>query len=361
MTAQQASVTLIHTQYRRRGGMEQHLLDIIAGLYQLNVPCTLCVLKRDPALTPPPNTEVLHIKTPAWLYQPARLRLFDRKIAAYLQQEQKNDPYRQFWSLTRTTGQDISICGGTHLGYFMATKRRIHGKARREIAREQRSYDNAKFIISHSPMLSQELQKYYHIPPEKIVNLYPPNSATRGSWQTQAARRHARAELGYTDAHQIFAFPASGHLAEKGLDMIYAALQAINRPNVVILHAGTPTNSARFSHPQIRHLGFLGNISKLYAAADATLLPSHYDAFGMVITESLIHGTPVIVSDRVGSAPLIAPGEGTVLPEFTPAALAAAMHPNHLAQLKVTPGFAERHPLDVVTYCQKLLALGCKP
>ncbi|MBK8284620.1 MAG: glycosyltransferase [Ahniella sp.] len=42
--------------------------------------------------------------------------------------------------------------------------------------------------------------------------------------------------------------------------------------------------------------------------ADALILPSLSEAFGMVVTEALAQGTPVIVSEAVGAADLIEPG-----------------------------------------------------
>lgn len=57
-------------------------------------------------------------------------------------------------------------------------------------------------------------------------------------------------------------------------------------------------------------LGPLGGSRLLaqYRSADVTVLPSRADAFGYVVSESLACGTPVIVSDRCGSAELVRDG-----------------------------------------------------
>ncbi len=46
-------------------------------------------------------------------------------------------------------------------------------------------------------------------------------------------------------------------------------------------------------------------IRKWYKAADVFLLPTQYDAFGMVITEAMASGLPVIVPKDAGAAELI--------------------------------------------------------
>jgi glycosyltransferase involved in cell wall biosynthesis len=58
------------------------------------------------------------------------------------------------------------------------------------------------------------------------------------------------------------------------------------------------------------------SIHRYYAAADLFLFPTFHDAFGMVITEAMAAGLPVITSRSAGAAELIEPGrEGLVVEE----------------------------------------------
>jgi len=69
---------------------------------------------------------------------------------------------------------------------------------------------------------------------------------------------------------------------------------------------------------RVHFLGTTGQVQKYYAAADALLLPTPYDSFGMVVTEAMASALPVIVSREAGAAELIEHGEnGLVLEDFT--------------------------------------------
>ena len=64
-----------------------------------------------------------------------------------------------------------------------------------------------------------------------------------------------------------------------------------------------------------------------YAAADALVLPSEGETWGMVVNEAMASGKPCLVSDRVGCGPdLIVPGEtGEVFPVGDVAALSSLL------------------------------------
>lgn len=66
-------------------------------------------------------------------------------------------------------------------------------------------------------------------------------------------------------------------------------------------------------------------IERFYAAADAFLFPSAYDAFGMVVTEAMASGVPVIVSAAAGASEIVRHGEsGFVLDSAEDSAMVGA-------------------------------------
>jgi len=88
---------------------------------------------------------------------------------------------------------------------------------------------------------------------------------------------------------------------------------------------------------------FLGKRSQdslvyYYSAAEAVIMPSHYESFGMVALEAMACGTPVVAS-QVGGLAFLVQDEmtGYVVPDGDPEILA-----DRLARLIVQPGLSER-------------------
>lgn len=89
------------------------------------------------------------------------------------------------------------------------------------------------------------------------------------------------------------------------------------------------------AHRLTRRVRLVGPLSgaalaEEYAAADAVVLPSHAEAYGMVLTEALARGVPVIATDVGGVREALgrAPDgglPGILVPPGDPAALAAAI------------------------------------
>lgn len=69
---------------------------------------------------------------------------------------------------------------------------------------------------------------------------------------------------------------------------------------------------------RVLFLGATGQVEQYYAAADALLLPTHYDSFAMVVTEAMAAALPVIVSREAGASELIESGvNGVLLEDFS--------------------------------------------
>jgi glycosyltransferase involved in cell wall biosynthesis len=66
-------------------------------------------------------------------------------------------------------------------------------------------------------------------------------------------------------------------------------------------------------------------LAELYAGAEALLLPSLYEGFGLPVVEAMSFGTPVIVSDR-GALPEVAGDGGLLIEPDEPVTISAAMH-----------------------------------
>lgn len=125
----------------------------------------------------------------------------------------------------------------------------------------------------------------------------------------------------------------------KGVEVLLRAHALLpNREDVTVLlvgglsdgHVDEPERLKRLTHDlgtsdQVRFLPPMhqADLPLVYQAADATIVPSSYESFGLVAVESLACGTPVIASRVGGLISTICDGEnGFLVPWRTPEAFA---------------------------------------
>jgi UDP-glucose:(heptosyl)LPS alpha-1,3-glucosyltransferase len=124
------------------------------------------------------------------------------------------------------------------------------------------------------------------------------------------AREAVRAELGLTPGDCVALFV--GHL-QKGAAAAIRAARQVPGLRLVLVSSSDPAPEREVAraegvadrvafHPPTRQ------IDRLYAAADVFVFPTQYDAFGMVISEAMATGLPVVTSREAGAAELITHG-----------------------------------------------------
>jgi glycosyltransferase involved in cell wall biosynthesis len=99
-----------------------------------------------------------------------------------------------------------------------------------------------------------------------------------------------------------------------------------------------------------------------FQGADVFVCPSVEDGFGLVVTEAMACGLPVVVSDHTGAADLVVPGEtGYVVPYNDPGGYARALETlRRDPQRRAAMGRAARAAIQAHTwdhYRQQLVAL----
>jgi glycosyltransferase involved in cell wall biosynthesis len=125
----------------------------------------------------------------------------------------------------------------------------------------------------------------------------------------------------------------------KGYDVLVAALAKLKHLSWQLVIAGDIGRSPetfRWLQGDIAHLdltdrvavlGAVANeeLASLYAASDLFVLPSRFEGYGMVFTEAIAHGVPV-VGTTAGAIPETVPaGAGVLLPPDDVEALAATL------------------------------------
>jgi UDP-glucose:(heptosyl)LPS alpha-1,3-glucosyltransferase len=129
-------------------------------------------------------------------------------------------------------------------------------------------------------------------------------------------RATVRRNLGLTEKDTVFLYVGDLH---KGAAFAMSALELLPEGKLVFVSGTSPTLYLRKS----QQLGIRGrvifcppttDIRRFYAAADVFVFPTVYDAFGMVVSEAMAAGLPIIASSQAGVTELVSHGgDGFVL------------------------------------------------
>lgn len=108
---------------------------------------------------------------------------------------------------------------------------------------------------------------------------------------------------------------------QKGADLLIRAMEAVSREDIHLTVIGAGVTDGGVECRQKDNITFLGwvdhkDLARYYACCDAVVMPSRWEAFGLVALEAMKYGKPVIASP-VGALPeLIQTGENGLLVDF---------------------------------------------
>ena len=135
-----------------------------------------------------------------------------------------------------------------------------------------------------------------------------------------------------TRARDVPVFLFCGQMIKrKGVDLLARAFRNLRLGGIEarLVLAGRETELTDGAHPDIEVVGFQSpdNLPELFARADAFVLPSRHDGWGVVINQAIGAGLPIISTTAVGAAiDLIDDGNnGLLIPPGELAPLQAAM------------------------------------
>lgn len=176
-------------------------------------------------------------------------------------------------------------------------------------------------VIAVSQMVADDLREFYSVQPERIRLIPNGVDTARFSPPTPEMRGHARAQFNLVDK-TVFLFAAHNPRLKGLRPLLRAFAQAVaKRPDLrlVVLGKEPSSESLRFVWmEQLRHAvtfaGFVSDTAPWFAAADAFVLPTYYDACSLSVLESCACGLPVITTAHNGAAELLTDGrEGRVI------------------------------------------------
>jgi glycosyltransferase involved in cell wall biosynthesis len=166
---------------------------------------------------------------------------------------------------------------------------------------------------------SLELMRSLGLPDERVT--LTPYVVDNQWWLAQSGRvdrAAVRSAWGATDAEGVVLFCAKLQPWKRPSDLLQAFAKA-GLAGVLLVFAGEGPLRAELGAQavalgvaeRVRFLGFVNQsqLPAIYTGADLMVLPSVYDAFGVVVNEAMLCGCAVAASDHVGAArDLIAAG-----------------------------------------------------
>ena len=308
-------IIITYTTLTRGGGAETYLLNLVHGFCAAGDRVHLILAKRDPALALPLGCTVEIVRA-GWVPQKLRSLYLDRQF-------RKRLAVRPGWasvSLARNSGHDVAINGGTHLGFLRSMKRRPSWGDRVQIAVERRAYASARRLVAHSRLVADELRSDYGVAESKIAVIYPAVDRARFRPDLREQRNEFRARWKLPVDRKLILFPSTGH-ERKGLPLVAEALRRLPTGRYALVVAGRAAPKLA-EGIEVVSLGFVDAMEQVYAACDLTVLPSHYEPFGLVYVESALCGTPVIFGEKAGAGEVLPAALGVCLRPRTPEALA---------------------------------------
>jgi D-inositol-3-phosphate glycosyltransferase len=238
------------------------------------------------------------------------------------------------------------------------------------IAGEKKVLEMADRIIAATPAELSQLQFLYKAKGRRIV-IIPPGVDTHRFYPIPADE--AREYIGVPSDRRILLFV--GRIEPlKGLDVLLQAIALLRDqgildaiPFCLLVIGGDPevdldnmsTEMLRLQELRENYglqdlVALLGKRSQdtlpyYYSAAEAVVVPSHYESFGMVALEAMACGSPVVASEVGGLAYLIQDGKtGYTVPVGDPQALAA-----RLAELLTDTELRQRLSLQASEYARQ--------
>lgn len=278
------------------GGLERYAMDLVRAMAEQGVKPAFFARAFDSTL---PESRLVEARPIRVTFLPGKLR--DHWFSWRVRRAKRAAGVDVLIGCNRVDSSDIAICGGTHRGFLRAIGRTPKRSDRWQIALEARQYARADIVVAHSVQMRDELCDLYGLDEAKVRVMFPPVEAARFQPCEPAARAALRKRFGFADDEIVLLFPSSSH-DRKGLPLIEAALRDLDLP-VVVAVAGRKSSSA---DPRIRYIGYVKDLEQAYRAADFTILASKYEPFGLVGVESVMCGTPVMLSDNIGCCDAIA-------------------------------------------------------
>ncbi|MFI5310980.1 MAG: glycosyltransferase family 4 protein, partial [Gemmatimonadales bacterium] len=184
------------------------------------------------------------------------------------------------------------------------------------VGEERRAYGSARLkrVIAVSQGTARELTEFYGVSAERIAVV--PNGVDHAVFHPcggETERRALRTQLGLP-SDEFLALFVGGDWERKGVRDAISAIAGLADSRFVVLGSGDSEAMCAYADRvgASRQVIFAGPTSRpqdYYAACDAFLFPSRYEAFSLVTLEAAASGLPIIAHAINGTEELVRNGD----------------------------------------------------
>jgi len=183
---------------------------------------------------------------------------------------------------------------------------------------ETEALGHATGVIANSPATARDLHRHYGVPIDRIAVVLP------GTDRSVHQRERSLTTNGNRDAVRLLS--VGSIIPRKGFPDLLAALAPLaDLPWTLSIAGDTTRNAGAFEQliGDIMRFGFEGRVQalgavsdaeliSLYSQADAFVLASLFEGYGMVYAEAMAYGLPIIAT-RGGAIPDTVPSDAGLL------------------------------------------------
>lgn len=317
--------------WTRLGGTEGYAQNLAADLAKRGHSIDILCRRSDSHAPGLAGVTVRVIGAGPWRGQLAHLA-FEMALKKY-----PLNAYDAVLGLGRTAHHDVFRAGGGAHARWLALRRDPWLKRifltntladRVELARDERALHAARLVICNSEMAADDIVTYYGLSRDPIRVVRNGVDATRFA-PNPVARAETRARWGVPDGGRVALALGRGFF-RKGLLHAADAFQiAACAQDRLVIAGDHDARSLRKMKKKLGHqlivLGLTRTPEVALAAADATLLPTFYDAAANTTLEALASGVPPVTTARDGNAEIVPDPRLVVREPSDVAGLAAAL------------------------------------